>query len=136
MMRQTEHQSKESLWDVPALGHRPKFCKNRDVCHGTTACFPTAAPLLPLNTWDFIWQDGLQGLWHFCAPKGSCFPRHLGKFLTAYMVAKGFSSLTTLALLMTLLVMIPNYGTGTTQTMQFLSVQKKPTHTFSKCLQN
>lgn len=40
------------------------------------------------------------------------------------MAAKGFSILTALALLMTLPVIIPNYGTGTIQTMQFLSVQQ------------
>lgn len=46
------------------------------------------------------------------------------------MVAKGLSNLTALALLMTLLVIIPNYGTGTIQTMQFLSVQQSQ-HTLS-----
>lgn len=44
--------------------------------------------------------------------------------LTAYMVAKGLSVSAALVLLITFLVIIPNYGTGTIETMQFLSVEQ------------
>lgn len=63
-----------------------------------------------------------RALWHLHAPKGSFFQNTWG-FNCLYGSQRAFS-LPALVLLITFLVIIPNYDTGTIQAMQFLSVEQ------------
>lgn len=132
MRRQSEQRSKESLWDVPALGHRPKFTLQEQWClpWNPQLVFPTASPLLPLIFRILLGRMGYNSSVTLLYSQRIIFSKTFRKSLIAYMAAKGLSNLTALALLMTLLVITPNYGTGTIQTMQFLLVQQSQ-HTLS-----